>query len=368
MHVQAVMPLAKTRRLGILEGAEQRLGLGGHRRVATAVGRVAARHALERRRAIERGGEPAAMGCRRVPGRAASRAPCPEAFHGSCALTLTAARGAQRRACDRLREIGPEVVDVLEADGQPQQALGHAALRLHARTALDQRLDAAEAGRAADEPHVVLAAPGRRARRRARRRAPRRRRRASGATRDRSPGGRGGRDSAPRAPPDARRAAARARLRSRPGAAAARAASAARAGAATRHPARARRRSCGASARCARAGRSRASRRRPRARRSAPRGTSWRSARRGLRRGRGALEERRRERAVAAQERTARVRGRGRLLDVGQREQRIRGRLDDRERGARRRPGGSRPRRARRSGARRRRSARGSPTANPARL
>ena len=49
---------------------------------------------------------------------------------------------------------------MLEADGEPQQALGDAALRLHARPALDQRLDAAEAGRAAREPHVVLAAPG----------------------------------------------------------------------------------------------------------------------------------------------------------------------------------------------------------------
>ena len=64
---------------------------------------------------------------------------------------------------DRLGEVGPEVVDVLEADGQPQQALRHAALGLDARAALDQRLDAAEAGRVAHQPHGLLAAPGGRA-------------------------------------------------------------------------------------------------------------------------------------------------------------------------------------------------------------
>ena len=51
------------------------------------------------------------------------------------------------RGADGVRQVGPEVVDVLQADREPQQALGHATLRLDARAALDQRLEAAQAGR-----------------------------------------------------------------------------------------------------------------------------------------------------------------------------------------------------------------------------
>ena len=156
-------------------------------------------------------------------------------------------------------EVGPEVVDVLQPDGQPQQALRHATVRLDARAALDQRLDAAEAGRVANEPHGLLAAPGRRpvgqlegqdaacaVRHLAQREL------VFGMVRQaRVVHGLDGRD--------APRAAARARRRSRPGAAAARAACAGRAAAARRDRARARRRSCAAPTRGARAGRRRAS-------------------------------------------------------------------------------------------------------------
>ena len=47
------------RRLGVLEGAQQRLGLGGYRRVAARIRRRAAGHALEGGRAIEGRGQPA---------------------------------------------------------------------------------------------------------------------------------------------------------------------------------------------------------------------------------------------------------------------------------------------------------------------
>ena len=54
----------------------------------------------------------------------------------------------------------PEVVDVLEPHREAQQAFRDAPLGLEARAALDQRLDAAEARRAAREAHRLLAAAG----------------------------------------------------------------------------------------------------------------------------------------------------------------------------------------------------------------
>ena len=168
-------------------------------------------------------------------------------------------RGTRLRRLDRLGEVGPEVVDVLEADGEPQQALGHAAVRLDARPALDQRLDAAEAGRVAHQPHGFLAAPG------SRPVGELEGEDAAGTGRHlalgelvlrviRQPGVVHGRDGGMRREPPRQLGGA-----SRPGAAGARAACAGRAAAARRDRARARRRSCGASTRGARAARRRAS-------------------------------------------------------------------------------------------------------------
>ena len=90
--VQAVMPLANRRRLGILERAQQRFRFRGDGRVSAAVRRAAARlraRTSSSGRALARA---PAKRCRRGRGRVESRAPWPEAFHsgaGVCAGMFT---------------------------------------------------------------------------------------------------------------------------------------------------------------------------------------------------------------------------------------------------------------------------------------
>ena len=315
------------RRLGVLEGAQQRLGLCGDGRVPASVGRAAARRALERRRAIERGGEAA----RRVVDEAADEQRV--GLHGPKHSTRRALVGAARR--DRLRRDRPRgrrrPRARRTAAAGPRARDPPARCARGTRSASRRRRGWSRSGRAARRPRSA----SRSARRRARRPARRPRRPASGAVRARDRGARGGPGSAPRARRDAPRGAARARRRSRPGEAGARAACAGRAAAATRGRARARRRSCGASS-------TRRSRRAASRVVTTPASTSeWPGeVLRGALPGEvgaeveRALQERRRERAVAAQQRASGMRVGGGPRDVREREQRVGRRLDDRERGA----------------------------------
>src|SRR5512137_2552484 len=67
----------------------------------------------------------------------------------------TAARSPTEPSGQRLVEIADQVVDVLEADRHPQQALRRAAVRsFRRRPVLDQAFDAAEAGRAREYLHA----------------------------------------------------------------------------------------------------------------------------------------------------------------------------------------------------------------------
>ena len=312
------------RRLGVLEGAEQRLGLGGDGRVPAAVGGVAAGHAVERRRAVERGGEPA----RRVVDESADEEGIglhqpQHSTHGgvaAAAFSIARLRSAQRSSTSSRPT---------ESRSRPS---GTRPSRLEAGAALDQRLEAAQARRAAREPHAVLAAPGGRPVRELEgqdaagagghlppcelvvgmRREPRV---VDGAHR-------GMRGQPPR---ELGRAGDLARAR-------ARAACADRAGAARRDRARGRRRSCAAPARDALAQRRVARRDDSREHVRMP-GEVLRRALPGevgaeIER---ALQERRRERAVAAQQRATGVRVLRRLRDVRERQQRVGRRLDDRE-------------------------------------
>ena len=103
------------RRLGVLERAEQRLGLGRHGRVPAPVGRRC-RPARARTSSSDRAQARArATDCRRVRGRAASRAPRPEAFHAALSGASRAARpvmpASRHHSRGRLRVEGGVVRD-----------------------------------------------------------------------------------------------------------------------------------------------------------------------------------------------------------------------------------------------------------------
>ena len=97
------------RRLGVLERAQQCLGLGCHRRVPASVGRAAARARARTSSSDRARARALPRGCRRDRGRAASRAPCTQAFQSASAGEPP----GQRRACRpplhqrRCRVAGP---------------------------------------------------------------------------------------------------------------------------------------------------------------------------------------------------------------------------------------------------------------------
>ena len=89
------------------------------------------------------------------------------AFDGTLILVTHDRRFLERVGCHssasisarkRLLEVGPELVDVLEADAEPEQVLGHA-VALPAAARLHRRLDAAEARRVRDQPRRRLDLP-----------------------------------------------------------------------------------------------------------------------------------------------------------------------------------------------------------------
>ena len=145
---------------------------------------------------------------------------------------------------ERLLEVGPEVLDVLDPDAQAQQRRrrAHRHLARPARAALDQRLDPAEAGRVGDQPHARAPRPRRRPRRRSSRTRAWRRSRPSGAPRGRGRDRRAGRGSGPARRRGGRRGGGRARRPSPARAPGARRACAGRAGRGRRPSARAPRR------------------------------------------------------------------------------------------------------------------------------
>ena len=83
-----------------------------------------------------------------------------EEAHALTVARVSSAADAGAQACgERLLEVGPERVGVLEPDGEPEQPGGDA-VALPAVARLELRADAAEARRVLDRPHRPLDAPG----------------------------------------------------------------------------------------------------------------------------------------------------------------------------------------------------------------
>ena len=325
------------RRVSVLEGAQQRLGLGGHGRMATAVGRVPAGHALEGRRAIERGREPArgAVDESAYEQRVGLHAP-KHSTRWACvrlrgdvrrgagadpAIAIAWTRSSQRSSTcsrpteSRSRPSGTRPSGSMRARRSISVSMPPRLVAQRARRTLSSQLPAV--GPSASSNARTPPAPP-----------------ASGAVRARGRDGRGGRGSAPRAPRDAPRAAVRARC----GRHLARKAHVQRPQTAQEQP-----RGVGSEHAADRAARQHQSLAQLRIARRDDAGehvgVAGEVLGRALPREVGAeveraLEQRRRERAVAAQQRTARVRGLRGDLDVGEGQQRVGGRLDERERGA----------------------------------